>query len=372
MITLPKTTEQVELIKALASTDRNKAGQALEAFAAAVGPLLQTVISQEAIVSSLFKPFEFNEDEVPSLQFDLFYDIRDVEYFNIWSQKIAGGLAYNEVPGADELKFDTYDLYSAVAIMKKYARQGNVDHLAQGLNRLAQTLLAKKEFNAAYMLLNALAKASVTYNGVTRQNVIRSNSAGQLVLNDFNRLGTLASRILPSWNGGTPAGGSRSVTDMFFSPEGIEELKGMAFNPVNTRGSKTDIPGTEKMRNDLYSAGGDLEFYGVRIHSNNFLGVGEQYNQMFAAAAGATTFPAYGGSGAGAAFNPVSEQIAFGINVNANGLLNPIMVSNENAGTVVVRPDDQFVDRQKKIGFYAETNESYVVVDSRALNGIIF
>jgi hypothetical protein len=370
-LTLTNDKEQVELIKALASKDVMTAMKAREAFAAAVGPLIQEVINFAPGFANMYKRLPFNEGENPEIQLDLYYDVRETEFLRVWSQRIAGGLPTNELPGGETLKFTTYRLESAISILTKFARIGRIDVVQQGLNRMVQEFLTKKDLNAAVVALTALAQAE-TFDGVAnKRHVIRTNTAREIVLDDFLAVEELQSRILSAWNGGTPTNGMSGVTDMVFSPEGIRKLKGISFNPVNTKGVVTDIPAHEKLRESIYESAGAMDFYGVNILKDNFLGIGRQYNTVFANAAGSITYPGYGASGT-AAFNPATEEVAFGANLAAFGLVQPVQMDAETGAEVTVSPDDQWARRSKKIGFSAETENGFIQVDARTTCALLF
>jgi hypothetical protein len=369
-IFLEKTPEQVELVKAMASTDSAKAMQAQEALAAVAGPTIQTVINKAPTISNLFKDYAFDKYSNPTLPLDLFYDVKETDYVRVWQQSMAGGLPYSEVHGINELKFTTYELESAVAFLKKFAAQGNVDIVAKTLNRLAQEFLVKRDNNAAFVMLSALAGASTTNGGVAKKHIKRTKTAATIILDDFLGLFELNARILASWNGGTPIFGANSLTDLIVSPETVRKLRGLSFNPVNTVGTVTNIPAHEKLREDIYKSAGALSFYDVAIHQMNEFGIGYSYNTLFAAAAGSTVYPDTAGTGT-AAFNPATEEILVGINANIDGLWRPVATNGDKASQVVVVPDDQFVRRQSKIGFSAGLEEGYCVVDARQLVGLV-
>ena len=114
-ITLKRTPEQVELIKAMASRNRNVAYEAQVALAEFIGPVLAEVINNAPTVSSLFQSLQFDADDNPSIPLDLYYDIADEDYVKVGSQSHAGGLPSSQVlPTVSELKVATYTLDSAV------------------------------------------------------------------------------------------------------------------------------------------------------------------------------------------------------------------------------------------------------------------
>ena len=79
-ITLERTPEQVELIKAMASKNRDVAYEAQTALAEFIGPVLAEVVNTAPTVSNMFTSLQFNSDESPSIPLDLYHDITDEDY----------------------------------------------------------------------------------------------------------------------------------------------------------------------------------------------------------------------------------------------------------------------------------------------------
>ena len=63
-ITLKRTDEQVELIKAMGSRNRETAYAAQIALAEFIGPVLAEVINNATTISNLFTPLQYNADEI--------------------------------------------------------------------------------------------------------------------------------------------------------------------------------------------------------------------------------------------------------------------------------------------------------------------
>jgi hypothetical protein len=346
--------------------------QARMAFAAAVGPLIQQVINFAPGFANMYTRLELNENQNHEIDLAQYYDIKQMEFLKIWSQRIAGGLPSNELPGSEVLKFTTYRLESALSVLVKFAKQGRIDSVQQGLNFLAQNFLVQKDQDAAFVALTALAQAETNDGLVDKKHIIRTKTAGNIVLADFLALGTLSSRILSSWNGGSAVGTmGNGITDMVFSAEGIEKLKSISFNPVNTVGTLTNIPAHEDLRKKLFEGGGALSFYNVAIQQNNLLGVGREYNTLFDTAAGSIAYPGYNASGT-AVFDGSTEEVAFGANLAAPGMFQPVVLDGDTGSEVTMSPDDQYVGRQKKIGFTAEVEQGFIQTDSRTTIGLVF
>jgi hypothetical protein len=389
-IVLKRTDEQVELIKALASKNREVAYEAQVALAEFIGPVLAEVINNAPTVSNLFTSLQFNAEDNPSIPLDLYYDIFDEDYIKVYSQSVAGGLPQNIVqPTASELKIATYRLDSAVAFDKKYAAKSRLDVVSKSFTRIAQEVMLKQERTSANLLMTALAAAS-TGNDATAANnyhVFRTAAAGRFVLNDLNKLFTKIKRINASFVGGTPSGARRGLTDLVVSPEIVEELRGMAYNPINTKiapvvaastsntAGNAPVVATDEIRNQIFNQAGMPEFFGVSIMEILELGVGKKFNTIFDTVAGSTAYAdhysinAYGGTAT--AFNGASEEIIIGLDRSRDALVRAVAVDSDTGSEFNLVADDQYTLRQGKIGYFGALEEGRMVLDNRALVGLI-
>lgn len=373
-ITLKRTPEQIELVKAMASKNRAIATEAQVALAEFIGPVLAEVINNAPTLSNLFTTLQFNADDNPSIPLDLYYDVNAEDYIEVYSQSAAGGLPQNQVlPTVSEMKIHTYTLDSALSFDKRYAAKSRLDVISKTFTRLAQEILLKQEKTSANLLLGALANAQT--NG--KKHVQRANTNGRFLLADLNELFTLAKRINTSWLGGTPdARQGRGLTDIIVSPEVVQELRAMAYNPINTKSSPAGGTGTdgiaapEDMRTAIYNSAGIPEFYGVAIMEIHELGRNQRFNTIFDTVAGNTSFSNVAGNVTGE-FNPANEEIIIGIDRGRESLIRAVAVDSENGSEFSLTADDQYSVRQKKIGYFGSMEEGRMVLDTRALVGKI-
>jgi len=367
-ITLKRTPEQVELIKAMASKNRAVAYEAQVALAEFIGPVLAEVINNAPTLSNLFTTLQFNAEDNPSIPLDLYYDITDEDYIQVYSQSVAGGLPQNQVlPTASEMKIATYTLDSALSFDRRYAAKSRMDVVSKTFTRMAQEILAKQEKTSANLILSALAGA--TTNG--KNHVISAGTNGRFLLDDLNRLFTLAKRINTSFAGGTPVSrSSRGITDLIVSPEVVQELRAMAYNPINTKGSpiggtaagnNNGIAAPESMRTDIYNSAGIPEFYGVSIMEINELGAGQKFNTIFDSVSDAKY----------SSFAGASQEIIIGLDRSRESLVRAVATDSENGSEFNLTADDQYSIRQNKIGYFGSLEEGRMVLDNRALVGVI-
>ena len=294
-ITIKRTEDQLALVRAMGSNNREEAYEAQAAVAELLGPVVSEVINNAVSIGNLFTTLTYQADDNPSLPLDLFHDITDEDYIQVYSQQVAGGLPYNQVfPAHNELKFSTYTLDSALAFDRKYAKKARVDVVSKTFTRMAQEIMLKQERTAFNVLATALVKGDS--DGGAGGHVISTTTENDLILDDFNRLITKSKRINSSFVGGTPVGGSKvGVTDLLVSPEVVEKIRKMAYNPINTTGAKGQAPtgdasglaAPEVLRSQLYSGAGLPSFYGINIIEILEMGNGQRFNEIFGAVAAA-------------------------------------------------------------------------------------
>lgn len=358
-IQFDKNPEQIELIKALASDNKTVAAEAQEAFAAFISDVVQQVLLQAGTASMIYRDVEFDEDDSPSIPLDLYYGLNE-GHISVWSQTVGGGLPTNFVQGMQEMKINTYRLDSAISMDKRYVRRARLDVVAAGLERMANELLVKQERNAWAVILKLLADAST--NG--QSHVIDSTASNVFQLDDMNNLWTLVRRLNTAYTGGTPQGlQSRGLTDIYVSPEVKAQIRAFAYQPMNTRaGTETTSGATavalpDSVREDIYRNAGASEIFGVTVHELLELGKTRKYNVLYG------TFD--GG------FDSANTELIVGVDASRNAFLRPVATQSESGGQVKVLPDDQFLSRSQKVGFYSFVEEGRVAVDARAAVGLV-
>jgi len=362
-ITLKRTEEQVELVKAMASRNRDVAYEAQTALAEFIGPVLAQVVNEAPTLSNLFSTFQFNEMDSPSIPLDLYYDITAPDYVKVYSTTVPGGLPTNTVtPTVSEMKFNTYRIDSAVDFDKRYAAKSRMDVIGKTFTRIAQEIMLRQESTSANLILGALSEAKT--NG--KDHVLEA--AGKtLILDDFNKLLTLGKRINTAWNGGAGEGGRiKGVSDLIMSPEAVEGLREMAYNPVNTKGTSAGgavnsggpIAATDEMRNAIYSNAGIPEFYGISIMEINELGEDQKFTKVWNSLKHGTTIADY------------NDDIVIGIDRSRESLFRAVALDAETSAEFSLAADDQYSVRQQKIGYYGSMEEGRMILDDRVLTGI--
>ena len=372
---LKNTPEQVELVKALGSKDATVAREAQEAFAAFVGPVIQKVIKQSATAGAIYTDVLFDEDDNPSYPLDLYYD-QGAGHVTVWSQSMAGGLPTSLTEGVKELKISTYRLDAAVSLLKKYARKSRLDVVSKALERMAQEVLIKQERNAWAVILKALANSSSTNSGAANSgHILATNTAATFSVADISRLMTHMKRISASFaNGTSDPSDSFGLTDMFVSPEVLEQIRSFAYNPLNTRNAGNGVMGLpDAVREDVWRGAGMNDIYGVSIHDLVELGTSKKYNTLFGTfAQNGIAHTADTVTGVQSTnFATADDEVLVGIDATKEAFIRPVAQNADNGATFTALPDDQFTQRADKVGFYGAMEEGRVCIDARAVAGLV-
>tara|TARA_Y100000310_G_scaffold324188_1_gene385735 strand:- start:956 stop:2044 length:1089 start_codon:yes stop_codon:yes gene_type:complete len=355
-IKLKNTPEQVELIKAMGSKSPEISRPATEAFAAFIGPVVQQVLNQANTASYIYTDVEYDEDDNPSYPLDLFYDQNGKDpYVTIWSQQMAGGLPSSQIAGNAELKIATYKLDSAVSFLKKYARKSRLDVVSKGIERMANEILVKQDRNAWAVVLKGLAEAKGKWGtGAAGSNVVNQGTRGAFSLADLNALMTKMKRLNASYANGTPAAAySKGITDLFVSAEVVEDIRAISYNPYDTTSDQVG----DGVKDEMYRSAGFGNLFGVNIVDLYELGSGQKYNTLYTAAGIGGTLAA-------------GQQIMVGVDRSVEAFVRPVARNSDTGGTFTALPDDQYAQRQDKVGFYGGLEEGRVLLDARAVVGL--
>jgi len=373
---LKDTPEQNALIQALGSKNMAISSEAQEAFAKFMGPVIQILLQKAGTASQIYTDAPYNADtDNPSYPLDLYYD-QGVGFINVWSQAAAGGLPTSEIWGLQEMKISTYRLDSSVSFNKRYARKCRLDVVAKGVERLAQEVLVRQEINAWAVILKATAEANSPYSTQTNsKHIIGSATSGVFTFGDLNNLFTLVRRINSAFDGGTPVQPySEGPTDIYTSPEIMQQIRAMSYNPLfysasawtsTTWNTQTQLP--NDVRQQLWNNPGTANFYGTNFIQLNEFGVSKSYNTIFDSFATNQNVP----GPAASSWSATAQQVLVAIDNRRGAFIRPVARDSDTGSTFTAEVDDQFnLKRVDKAGFYGSLEEGRVCIDARAIGAI--
>lgn len=359
------------LLRACASKDRTVALDAQQSFASLLTSSLSQVIEQVSTTALIFGEAEryTRASGPPSIPIETYFGVGE-GYMDIWSNGMPGGLASNHISGAEDYRFQTFNLDSAIDWNIKYAEAARLPVIAKGIQRLMQEVLLKSNFYGWQALSIAIGKAR--YAGAPNVMASTAKLAGatrKFQLDDVSRMITKLQRLNASWAGGTPIAQETGLTDLFVSPEAMEEVRRFVYNPQNT----TAIPDTtestvlglpDEMRMDVYRNIGATEIFGIRLHTLYELGVNGVYTNLLKTV--------YTPAGTDPTFNPGLEDVVIGLDLSAGAFARVLMEDDENGDTFNLEVDDQYTKRSRRFGYFGGIEEGYLVGNDRAAIALVW
>jgi hypothetical protein len=360
----------LQLLRDSGSTNKSVADAAQEAFASIMSSSLSRVLEPLNVANDIFTEVEvYTGRDVPEIPIDLYYGVGEGA-FRVWSNGYPGGLAYNEISGFDSFRFRTSRMDSAIAWNKSYAADARMKVVERGLMRLMDEIMVKSQFNAFTVLADALGSARTANQSHVIASTAKTNStARQFQLDDVNRLMTKIKRLNSSWANGTTRSAGSGLTDLYISPETMEQIRKMTYNPMNTTGVPDSAESTalglpDEMRMEIYRNGGATEIYGKTLHELNEMGVGQVYNELFR--------QKYNAVGGGApAWTVATDELVIGIDKSL-GAFARVINADTNGSTFQLLVDDQHLARSEKMGYYGFTEEGWLVGLDKAIVGLLW
>jgi hypothetical protein len=101
------------------------------------------------------------------------------------------------------------------------------------------------------------------------------------------------------------------------------------------------------------------------------LGIGKRFNDVFDTVAGSTDYLDNSSVVASSVFAGATEEIIVGLDRSRDAMIRAIAVDSETGSQFNLVADDQFSNRQQRIGYFGSLEEGRMVLDNRALVGLI-
>lgn len=350
-VVINATPEQIELIKLTGSRDRSKAWPAMEAFASILAPVVQVVLDKLATVRSIYSVKNLSENDNAEFPLDVFFNEQDGD-IRVHFQPRAGGTPSSQLYNLETVIVPTAMYQGEVSWANRFARNGRLDVISSYIHKLGQAMVRKEEVNGWAVLLNAVANANT--NGLANT-IASSTTDGVLHLELLNQLLTRAKRINTSVGGGTAVAAPQGITDIYLSPEAMEDIRAMSYNGINTRGSPAATPAAgdssitlpDDLRKQILAGAGIPSLMGITLHEMNEFGCNQAYNILF------SNF--YTGS-----FTQASHEVILGVDMTRDSNVMPIK------GDLQI-VNDVFNNRSDKSGVLATEDVGFAVLDSRSV-----
>lgn len=291
---------------------------------AAQEPIRQGVLEGD-IVGGIFTPIDFPAGRAIEFPLDFLVPGTENDY-TAYTIPNHGRIPERHIEG-DLVTVSTYDVGSSIDWLLKFARDARWDIVGRGLAVLEATFVRKQNIDA----FNTIIAAAVD------RNLVLYDSAATAGFFTKRLVSLLKTAMWRSGGGNLASLNPIRLTDIWLSPEGMEDIRSWDLNMVD------DIT-----RREIFLAEdeGLTRIWGVNLHVLSELGVGQRLQ---------TYFTSLGGT-----LGPSSdEELVLGMDLS-----NPDVFVNPVRSQIEIFEDEQ-LHRQRRQGYYGWGEHGFGILDNR-------
>ena len=296
----------------------------LELTKALTSPLREGVLVGD-VVRSIYEPRVLPPGTEIEFPLDLLAPGAENEHV-AYTNPGNGRIAERQVE-ADYVKVPTYSIASAIDWLLRHAREARWDLVGRAMQVLEAGFVKKINDDGWHTLLSAAADRNILVFDADA-------TPGQFT----KRLVSLMKTIMRRNGGGNTASIKRGrLTDLFMSPEGIEDIRNWGLDQID-----------ETTRREIYQSadGGITRIFNVNLHDLDELGEQQEYQNFFT-------------SNLGASLNTGDLELVIGLDMmNNDSFLMPI----KQEVTIFADP---MLHRQQRAGVYGWGDFGFAVLDAR-------
>lgn len=317
----------LDLFKKTASPNKAEALMALDAFAKAIElPLRQGILVGD-VTDNIFMRMTIEPGSSTEFPLDLMNPGEEVD-FVAYTNPGHGRIPERAVE-SDYVMIPTYGIASAIDWLLRYAREARWDVVARATRVLEAGFVKKINDDAWHTLLSA---------GVDRNILVydADAQAGQFT----KRLVSIMKSVMRRNAGGNSGSvGRGKLTDMYMSPEGLEDIRNWGVDMVD-----------DTTRREIYLSTDDgsiTKLFGVNLHALDEFGENQEYQRYFT-------------STLGGSLGPSSDvELVIGLDLS----------TNDSFVMPVKQPvqlfSDDMMHRQGRAGLYGTAELGFGVLDTR-------
>ena len=289
-------------------------------------PLRQGVLVGD-VVTGIFESLTMAPGTAVEFPLDLLAP-GDEDQFVAYTNPGNGRIAERQVEG-DYVQVPTYGIAAAIDWLLRYAREARWDIVARAMQVLEASFVKKINDDGWHTLLTAGADRNILVYDADA-------TAGQFT----KRLVSLMKSVMVRNGGGNTGSIRRSkLTDIFLSPEAIEDIRNWGIDQVD-----------DQTRREIYvAADGTLNrVFGVNLQDLVEFGEGQEYQLFFTGSLGGTL-----------ATGDLELVVGMDMSINDSFLM---PVKQE-----VTIFEDPTLHRQQRAGFYGWAELGFAVLDNRRI-----
>jgi|TARA_R110000744_G_scaffold168813_2_gene286611 hypothetical protein len=287
-------------------------------------PLRKGVMSGD-ILDGIFEPIQLGPGATAEFPLDFLAPGTEKD-FVAYTIPNHGRIPERHVEG-DYVMVPTYDVGASIDYLLKYARDARWDVVGRAMSVMESQFTKKANDDGWHTVISA---------GVDRNILVFDNDAANGVFS--KRLVSLMKTVMRRNGGGNSTSINRgALTDLFLSPEGVEDIRNWGVDEVD------DIT-----RRQLISQEGGLltRIFQVNLHDLDELGEGQEYELFYE-------------SDLSGSLPSGDTEVVVGLDLRSN---DSFVMPVRQAVQVF---EDETLHRQRRAGFYGWAEHGFAVLDNR-------
>lgn len=313
------------LLKQSGSRHKEESLSAVAELAKALETPLRKGIMSGDILSGIYEAVNLAPGATPEFPLDFLAPGTEKD-FVAYTIPNHGRIPERHVEG-DYVMVPTYDIGASIDWLLKYARDARWDVVGRAMEVMRSQFTKKMNDDGWHTLISA---------GVDRNILIYDDDAAASTFS--KRLVSLMKLTMRRNGGGNSSSINRGkMTDLFMSPEGIENIRNWGVDEVD-----------DVTRRELITQEGGLlsRIFQVTLHDLDELGEGQEYELFYENDLGGTL--------------PAGDtEVVVGLDMSRNDSF----VMPVRAGLQVF--EDDTLHRQRRAGFYGWAEQGFAVLDNR-------
>jgi len=319
----------ISLYKKTGDNDQAVAYAAQRQFAKALETPLRKGLLVGNILGDIFETF--NVEPGASTEYPLDMISPGLEGEHVAYTNPGHGRIPERAVESDFVTIPTYSITSSIDYLLRYAREARWDVAARAAQVMEAGFVKKINDDGWHTLLAA---------GVDRNILVYDGDATAGMFS--KRLVSLMQTTMRRSGGGnTGSAGRGRLTDMYVSPEALEDVRNWGLDQID-----------EVTRREIYTAseGGApiTRIYGVNLHDLDELGEGQEYQEFFT-------------DGLGGAVQASDLEVVVGLD---QGTTDSFIMPVKQALQVF---EDPALHRQQRVGYYGWAELGFGVLDNRRI-----
>jgi len=317
----------IELIKRSGSVDKNEALHAQHELATALELPLRKGVLVGDILDNIFQRLPMEPGVSVEFPLDLLSPGQENEHV-AYTNPGHGRIPERAVEG-DYVMVPTYTVASSIDYLLRYAREARWDVVGRAMQVLEAGFVKKINDDGWHTLLAAAVDRNIlVYDS--------DAAAGQFT----KRLVSLMKTVMRRNGGGNTASLNRGrLSDMFLSPEGLEDIRNWGIDQVD-----------EVTRREIYVSSDDgaplTRIFGVNLHDLDEFGEGQEYQLFF-------DVDLAGG------LQSADKELVIGLDLGSTDSF--IMPMKQEIQIF----EDDTLHRQQRQGYYGWAELGFAVLDNR-------